>query len=77
MSTWKNPRLDIKYSAHVHSWHAKTGLKIFVIAIPKEGLATTSPAKPSFGTVGNIMYEVNRVHFVVSVIEVWHRATAN
>ena len=29
--------------------HDKTGFKIFVIVIPKEGLADTSPAKPSFG----------------------------
>ena len=28
--------------------HAKTGLKIIVVIIPKEGLGGTSPAKPSF-----------------------------
>ena len=29
--------------------HTKTGLKIFVIVIPKEGLAGTNPFKLSFG----------------------------
>ncbi len=29
--------------------HAKTGLKIFVAVIPKEGLIRLVPGKPSFG----------------------------
>ena len=31
------------------SRHAKPGLKIFVVVIPKESLAGSSPAKPYFG----------------------------
>ncbi len=35
----------------------KTGFMIFVIVIPKQGLACTSPAKPLFGmtTLGQIV----------------------
>ncbi len=29
--------------------HAKTGLTIFVVVIPKESLADLAPAKPCFG----------------------------
>ncbi len=29
--------------------HAKTGLKIFVVVMPKEGLAGICPTKPCFG----------------------------
>ena len=37
---------------------AKTGLKIFGIVIPKEGLAGTLPAKPSFGVSSTIKYNL-------------------
>ncbi len=29
--------------------HAKTGLNVFVVVIPKEGFTDTSPGRPSFG----------------------------
>ena len=45
---------------------AKTGFRIFVVVMPKEDLAGTSLAKPSFGmapTIKVIIHEVNRKHF--------------
>ena len=39
-----NPGLDI-YNAR----HEKTDLKVFVVVIPKEGLAGLGPANPSLG----------------------------
>ena len=38
--------------------HTKTGLKIFVIVIPKESLAGTRSAKPSFGMTLTIKYNL-------------------
>ncbi len=34
--------------------HAESGLKIFVVVVPKEDLANSSPAKPSFGMTSTI-----------------------
>ncbi len=34
--------------------HAKTSLKIFVVVLPKQGLAGTSPATPLFGVTPTI-----------------------
>ncbi len=34
------------------SRQGETGIQIFFPVIPKEGLADTSPAKPSFGMTG-------------------------
>ncbi len=42
--------LVTRISCHAHELsHAKADLKVFVTVIPKEGLARTSPAKPSCG----------------------------
>ena len=43
--------------------HENQPLKIFVVVIPKEGLALSGPAKPSFGMTQTIKYSP-----VVSVI---------
>ena len=42
-------------------WHAMTGIKIFVIVIPKEGLAGTSTANPSFGMTQTIKYTGQKI----------------
>ncbi len=44
--------------------HAKTGLNICVIVIPKEGFAGTSTTKPSFGMT---MTKILRWHFMVKI----------
>ncbi len=38
--------------------HEKTGLKIFVIVIPKGGLGGSSPTKPSFGMTLTIIFNL-------------------
>ena len=49
--------------------HAKTGLKIFVLVIPKEGLAGTNLAQSSFGMIPRIVLcYLHGLYFVVGVI---------
>ncbi len=45
---------------HPESCDAKTGLKMFVAVVPKEGLADTSPTKPSFGMTPSIKRDLRR-----------------
>ena len=52
----------------------KTGLNIFVMVIPKEGMAGNIPAKPSFGMTTTIeLYFVldshQRLYFIVALGE--------
>ncbi len=54
----------------------KTGLKIFVTFIPKEGLACTSPAKLSFGMPLDykiVLGYLHKLYFMVGAIpkQVW------
>ncbi len=43
-----NSERSCAHNNHGEPLHTKTGLKMFVV-IPKEDLAGTSPARPSFG----------------------------
>ncbi len=56
-----NCRIVAPTYSHSYQWHfifdlhhIKTGLKIFVVVIPKEGMAGTSSAKTSFGLIPTI-----------------------
>ncbi len=46
------PAMQSKYDTH----HEKTDLKVFVVVIPKEGLAGWGPANPSLGMTPTIKY---------------------
>ncbi len=49
----------------------KTDLKVFVVVIPKEGLAGWGPANPSLGmtpTIKLLFYCLHRLHSVFGVI---------
>ncbi len=48
--------------------HAKTGLNICFVLIPKEGLAGTNAAKTSLGKTSILEFCLHRLYFVVDVI---------
>ena len=49
------------------SRHAKTGLKIFVVVVPKEGLAGASPAKPD-SDYRSVLCCLHSLYFIVGVM---------
>ncbi len=50
--------INVKHIKISEPYYAKTGLKIFVTVIPKEGLPSTSQARPSFGMTLTTKYNL-------------------
>ncbi len=55
---WNNKYHNLHYIDE--PLHINTGLEIFVVVIPKEGLAGTSPAKPTFGMTPTVKHNLWR-----------------
>ena len=50
--------LDIVMALIGEARHKKTGFKVFVVVIPKEGLAGWGPANPSLGMTPTTEYNL-------------------
>ncbi len=59
----------------VEPHYTKTDLKIFVIVIPKEGLAGISPANPSFGMISTIVSVISYRQCHINRSLVWDGAS--
>ncbi len=71
LSVYCNPSAFCKQFKISEPCHAKTGLTIFVVVIPKEGLAGISPATPPFGVTPEYriaLFCLDGLYSVVSVI---------
>ncbi len=51
-------RLPILNAVHSDACHEKTDFKVFVIVMPKEGLAGWGPANPSLGMTPTTEYNL-------------------